>query len=106
MIKLAVLMDKRRSERWFDKKGYHANTSELRRPRHTQEGGDAMELDAAEKGEQGKKGKRGRRQWTQEEKDLYNKGLCTRCTAKWEPGHRCLQKNGKSKTAAAAETTA
>lgn len=61
MIKLAVLIDKRRLERWFDKKGYHANTSELRRPRHTQEGGDAMELDAAEKGEQGKKGKRGRR---------------------------------------------
>lgn len=106
IIKLAVLMDKRRSERWFDKKGYHANTSESRRPRHTQEGGDAMELDAAEKGEQGKKGKRGRRQWTQEEKDLYSKGLCTRCTAKWEPGHRCSQRNGKSKTAAAAETTA
>ena len=90
LIELAQLMDRRRNERWFDKKPYGANSAQPRRPRHTQEGGDAMELDNTQRGtptnnNKGRsqnygKGKRTqRREWTPQQKSRFEKGLCIHC---------------------------
>ncbi|KAK7699356.1 hypothetical protein SLS57_012421, partial [Botryosphaeria dothidea] len=48
LIRLATDIDRRRTNRWFEKKGgYQANTTKPRRERTTLEGGDTMALDAA-----------------------------------------------------------
>ncbi|EKG15822.1 Retrotransposon gag protein [Macrophomina phaseolina MS6] len=65
LIKLAIKCDnrlfKRQSEKY--KGNYGANTSRPSRPRHTQEGGDAIELDAAQRSDKdNKREKRPRRQ--------------------------------------------
>ena len=107
LIKLAMLMDRRRNERWFDKKSYNANTARPARPRHTQEGGDAMELDGTQRDEDKRnkkgKGKRPpRKERNDEQKARFNKGLCIYCGDKWEPKHRCPQRNNNGRSAAVA----
>ena len=55
MIQLATMLDRRRMQRGWDKQ---ANTSRAMRPRHTQEGGNAIELDSSSRNNKKGKGKR------------------------------------------------
>ncbi|GME32995.1 putative retrotransposon gag protein, partial [Neofusicoccum parvum] len=86
LVRLATDMDRRRTNRWFEKKGgYQANTNKPRRERTTLEGGDAMALDAASR-QDSKKGNNNKRNdkkpkgsnpnWTDEQKQRYKDRLC------------------------------
>lgn len=107
MIELARRLDDRFWERRSER--YPANTTRPARPRHTQEGGDAMELDNANRNENRKtwsnnnnKGKNTRRfngpnpNWTDEQKRRFKEKLCIHCGKDWKPGHNCSQ-NPKNK---------
>jgi len=112
MIELARRLDDRFWERRSER--YPANTTRPARPRHTQEGGDAMELDNANRNENRKnwnnnnKGKNTRRfngpnpNWTDEQKRRFKEKLCIHCGKDWKPGHNCPQnpKNKNRKDAA------
>ncbi|KAK7704037.1 hypothetical protein SLS57_010691 [Botryosphaeria dothidea] len=112
MIELARRLDDRFWERRSER--YPANTTRPARPRHTQEGGDAIELDNANRNENCKnwnnnnKGKNTRRfngpnpNWTDEQKRRFKEKLYIHCGKDWKPGHNCPQnpKNKNRKDAA------
>ncbi|GME40229.1 putative retrotransposon gag protein [Neofusicoccum parvum] len=68
LIRLATDMDRRRTNRWFEKKGGpQANITKPRRERTTLEGGDAMALDAANRQDK-KKDNKGRNNYNKKPK--------------------------------------
>ena len=72
--------------------------------RHTHINGRApMDLGAANMSTKGP-----RREFTPAEQKLYEQGKCTRCSKKWEKGHKCtpMDSNGKNGTSPKAGTTA
>ncbi|KAF2143112.1 uncharacterized protein K452DRAFT_331785 [Aplosporella prunicola CBS 121167] len=81
IIQLATMLDRRRLQRGWDKQ---ANTSRSLRPRHTQEGGDAMELDSLsrdnkDKSKKGKGNRKANNKWTDQQKERFNKNLYIHC---------------------------
>lgn len=106
VIELARRLDDRFWERRSER--HPANTTRPAQPRHTQEGGDAMELDNADRNENrdtrgDKKGKIIRKShgpnpnWTDEQKRRFKEKLCIHCGKDWKPGHGCPQ-NPKNKS--------
>jgi hypothetical protein len=120
LIRLATDMDRRRTNRWFEKKGgYQANMTKPRRERTTLEGGDAMALDAANR-QDDKKGNKGRNNnkrpkgpnpnWTDEQKQRYKDRLCITCGSDKHFSPKCPQnprnkKEGKQTSSAQREAS-
>lgn len=92
MIRLALKMEQLQNEYDQDQKTYRPRNFQ-KSSRHTQNGGDAMELDAAHKGEKkphnkGKGKNTQRRKFTPQEQERFDKGLCFRCGEKWDKMHQ------------------
>lgn len=111
MIELARRLDDRFWERRSEH--YPANITRPARPRHTQEGGDAMEIDNVNRGgnQNQRRGKnrnnksRGPRpEWTEEQKQRFKDKLCIHCGKDWKYGHNCPQnpRNRKEKNSSVA----
>lgn len=118
LIRLATDMDRRRTNRWFEKKGGpQANTTRPRRERTTLEGGDAMALDAANRQDK-KKDNKGRNNynkkpkgpnpnWTPEQVQRYKDRLCVDCGSDKHFSPSCPQNpRNKKKQASGAQREA
>jgi hypothetical protein len=100
LIELALVLDQRRTEHWYDRQRYSTNMATPQPLETTDEGGDAMELDAAQMNKSGTT----RKKWTSEQRDRFKKGLCVYCGDKWNGKHDCPQRpKGERRFAAATE---